>query len=205
MDFKVTTHCGTKRIARAAFEYAKNNGKDNVAIVTKANIMKKTDGKFTAIAHEVAADYPEITVDDYYIDIMTANLLKDPLRQQFQVILLPNLYGDIITDEAAEFQGGVGTAGCANIGKKYAMFEAIHGSAPRMIAEGIGHYANPQSVIKAAEMLLRHVCLIKEADVLAAALEKTTGKDAKVRIDECKGATCAEYTDYLLEELAKNI
>ena len=204
-DFKVTTDAGTKRIARAAFEFAKNNGKDNVAIVTKANIMKKTDGKFSRIANSIAAEYPEIQSEEWYIDIMAANLVNENIRTKFKVFLLPNLYGDIITDEAAQIQGGVGTGGSSNVGDRYAMFEAIHGSAPRMIAEGIGHYANPQSVIKAAEMLLRHVCLIKEADTLAAALEKTTAKDAKVKIDECKGATCAEYTEYLLEELSKNI
>ena len=204
-DFKVTTDAGTKRITRAAFEFAKNNGKDNVAIVTKANIMKKTDGKFSRIANQIAAEYPEIQSEEWYIDIMAANLVNENIRTKFKVFLLPNLYGDIITDEAAQIQGGVGTGGSSNVGDKYAMFEAIHGSAPRMIAEGIGHYANPQSVIKAAEMLLRHVCLIKEADILAAALEKTTAKDAKVKIDECKGATCAEYTEYLLEELGKNI
>ncbi|MBR7179147.1 MAG: isocitrate/isopropylmalate dehydrogenase family protein, partial [Oscillospiraceae bacterium] len=148
VDFKVTTDLGTRRIARAAFEYARNNGKTHMSVVTKANIMKKTDGKFTAIAHEIAAEYPEITVEDYYIDIMTANLIKDPLRQKFQVVLLPNLYGDIITDEAAQIQGGVGTAGSANIGDRYAMFEAIHGSAPRMIERGMGAYANPASIIK---------------------------------------------------------
>ena len=158
VDFKVTTDAGTRRIARAAFEYARNNGKTHLAVVTKANIMKKTDGKFTAICHEIAAEYPAIQVDDYYIDIMTANLLKEPLREQFQVVLLPNLYGDIITDEAAQIQGGVGTAGSANIGDKYAMFEAIHGSAPRMIERGMGDYANPASMIKAAAMLLRHIC-----------------------------------------------
>ncbi|MBQ7011006.1 MAG: isocitrate/isopropylmalate dehydrogenase family protein [Clostridia bacterium] len=204
-DFKVTTNAGTERIARAAFEFAKNNGKDNVAIVTKANIMKKTDGKFSRIANQIAAEYPDITSEEWYIDIMAANLVNENIRTKFKVFLLPNLYGDIITDEAAQIQGGVGTGGSSNVGDRYAMFEAIHGSAPRMIAEGIGHYANPQSVIKAAEMLLRHVCLISEADILAAALEKTTGKDAKVRIDECKGATCAEYTEYLLAELANNI
>ncbi|MBQ1211945.1 MAG: isocitrate/isopropylmalate dehydrogenase family protein [Clostridia bacterium] len=204
-DFKVTTDAGTKRITRAAFEFAKNNGKDNVAIVTKANIMKKTDGKFSRIANQIAAEYPEIQSEEWYIDIMAANLVNENIRTKFKVFLLPNLYGDIITDEAAQIQGGVGTGGSSNVGDKYAMFEAIHGSAPRMIAEGIGHYANPQSVIKAAEMLLRHVCLVKEADILAAALEKTTAKDAKVKIDECKGATCAEYTEYLLEELGKNI
>ena len=133
MDFKVTTDAGTRRIARAAFDYAHANGKTSVAIVTKANIMKKTDGMFSRIAHEVAADYPEITAEDWYIDIMTANLVNPALRSRFQVFLLPNLYGDIITDEAAQIQGGVGTAGSANIGGSCAMFEAVHGSAPRKI------------------------------------------------------------------------
>ena len=163
VDFKVTTDLGTRRIARAAFEYAKNNGKTHLSVVTKANFMKKTDGKFTAICHEIAADYPGITVEDYYIDIMTANLIKEPLREKFQVVLLPNLYGDIITDEAAQIQGGVGTAGSANIGDRYAMFEAIHGSAPRMIERGMGAYANPASIIKAAAMLLRHICRTEAA------------------------------------------
>ncbi|MDD6478748.1 MAG: isocitrate/isopropylmalate family dehydrogenase, partial [Oscillospiraceae bacterium] len=125
-DFKVTTNAGTRRIARAAFEYARNNGKTNVAIVTKANIMKKTDGKFSEICHDVAKDYPEITAEDWYIDIMTANLVNPAIRSKFEVFVLPNLYGDIITDEAAQLQGGVGTAGSANLGDVYSMFEAIH-------------------------------------------------------------------------------
>lgn len=195
VDFKVTTDLGTRRIAKAAFEYARNNGKTHVAVVTKANIMKKTDGKFTAIAHEVAKDYPEITVDDYYIDIMTANLLKDPLRQQFQVVLLPNLYGDIITDEAAQIQGGVGTAGSSNVGDRYAMFEAIHGSAPRMIERGMGEYANPASIIKAAAMLLRHICRPEAAAKLEKALDDCT---VVVTSDGCN-ATAAEYADALME------
>ena len=156
-DFKVTTDLGTRRIAKAAFDYAEKNGKTNVAIVTKANIMKKTDGKFTQICHEVASEYPNITAEDWYIDIMTANLVNKDIRNQFQVFVLPNLYGDIITDEAAQIQGGVGTAGSANVGDKYAMFEAIHGSAPRMVEEGIAEYANPSSIFKATEMMLRHI------------------------------------------------
>ena len=161
MDFKVTTESGTRRIARTAFEFAKNNGKTNVAIVTKANILKKTDGRFSEICHEVAKDYPGITVDDYYIDIMTANLVNLRIRNTFQVFILPNLYGDIITDEAAQLQGGVGTAGSSNTGDRYAMFEAIHGSAPRKMERGEGEYANPSSIIRALEMLLRHIaCLL---------------------------------------------
>ena len=197
VDFKVTTDLGTRRIARAAFEYARNNGKTHLSVVTKANIMKKTDGKFTAIAHEIAAEYPEITVEDYYIDIMTANLIKDPLRQKFQVVLLPNLYGDIITDEAAQIPGGVGTAGSANIGDRYAMFEAIHGSAPRMIERGMGAYANPASIIKAAAMLLRLICRTEAAERLEKAMAACT---TEVKSDGT-AATGAEYAEDLMKLL----
>ena len=202
-DFKVTTTAGTERIARAAFDYAKANGKTSVNIVTKANIMKKTDGKFSEICHEVAKEYPGISVDDYYIDIMTANLINPDFRTAYQVFVLPNLYGDIITDEAAQIQGGVGTAGSANIGDKYAMFEAIHGSAPRMIEEGIQDYANPSSLFKATEMLLRHIGLIEKADLLATAMDICTEKEKKVVVTgNPSGATCQEFSDYLMETVA---
>ena len=180
MDFKVTTDAGTRRIAKAAFDYARANGKKNVAIVTKANIMKKTDGMFSRIAHEVAAEYPEIEADDWYIDIMTANLVNPAVRSKFQVFLLPNLYGDIITDEAAQIQGGVGTAGSANIGGQYAMFEAIHGSAPRKIEAGEGDYANPASILKAAELMLRHIAMTDKADRLGDALALCLEKEKRV-------------------------
>ena len=202
MDFKVTTDAGTRRIAKAAFDYARANGKTNVAIVTKANIMKKTDGMFSRIAHEVAAEYPEIEADDWYIDIMTANLVNPAVRSKFQVFLLPNLYGDIITDEAAQIQGGVGTAGSANIGGQYAMFEAIHGSAPRKIEAGEGDYANPSSILKAAELMLRHIAMTDKADRLNAALSVCLEQEKRVVVTGHRdGATCAEFTDYLLEKL----
>ena len=203
-DFKVTTNAGTRRIAKAAFEYAKNNGKTKVAIVTKANIMKKTDGKFSQICHEVAKDYPDIEVDEWYIDIMTANLVNKDIRSQFQVVLLPNLYGDIITDEAAQIQGGVGTAGSANIGDVYAMFEPIHGSAPRMIEAGIGEYANPTSIFKAVEMLLRHIGFNAKADKLNKALNICTETEKRVVVTgDTDGATCKEFGDYLMETIEK--
>ena len=198
MDFKVTTRPGTRRIARAAFEYAKNNGKTRVAIVTKANIMKKTDGSFSAICHEVAADYPGIEAEDWYIDIMTANLVNPAIRNRFQVFLLPNLYGDIITDEAAQIQGGVGTAGSANTGDRYAMFEAIHGSAPRLIEEGLGEYASPESILRACVLLLRHIAHPEAADRLEKALD---GCALRVTGDR-SGATCREYADAILKSLA---
>ena len=197
VDFKVTTDLGTQRIARAAFEYARQNGKNRVSIVTKANIMKKTDGKFTAICHQVAEEYPGIQADDWYIDIMTANLVNPAIRNQFQVFVLPNLYGDIITDEAAQIQGGVGTAGSANIGDRYAMFEAIHGSAPRMIEEGLGAYANPASILKAEAMLLRHIGCTQEAQKLEDALAQCK----TVVTGTADGATCVSFADALLSLL----
>ncbi len=202
VDFKCTTDLGTERIARAAFEYAKNNGKNYVSIVTKANIMKKTDGKFTAICHEVAKDYPGIEVEDWYIDIMTAKLVDTKSRSKFQVFVLPNLYGDIITDEAAQIQGGVGTAGSANAGDRYAMFEAIHGSAPRMLETGRARFANPSSMIKASEMLLRHIGYTEKADKLIKALSICNETERKVVITGHEGgATCAEFADYMMETL----
>ena len=202
VDFKVTTDAGTRRIARAAFDFARANGKTNVAIVTKANIMKKTDGMFTRICHEVAADYPEITAEDWYIDIMTANLVNPEIRSKFQVFVLPNLYGDIITDEAAQIQGGVGTAGSANTGSRYAMFEAVHGTAPRLIADGEGDYANPASILKAAELLLRHIAMADKAERLAAAMRLCTETERRVVMTGHRdGASCAEFADYLLEKL----
>ena len=202
MDFKVITDAGTRRIARAAFEYARKNGKKNVAIVTKANIMKKTDGKFTAICHEVAKDYPEMEVEDWYIDIMTANLVNPAIRSRFEVFILPNLYGDIITDEAAQLQGGVGTAGSANLGDRYAMFEAIHGTAPRMLEEGLGDYANPESILRAAQMLLNHIGRGEAAAKLGKALEICCETEKKVAVTGDKtGATCREFGDYLLKTL----
>ena len=204
MDFKVTTRPGTRRIARAAFEFARNNGKKRVSIVTKANIMKKTDGSFSAICHEIAKEYPEIQVDEWYIDIMTANLVNPAIRSQFEVFLLPNLYGDIITDEAAQLQGGVGTAGSANIGDRYAMFEAIHGSAPRMIEEGLGDYANPMSILRAVELLLRHIARADKADLLDRALTLCGETERRLVVTgDRDGATCREFADYVLETLAR--
>ena len=202
MDFKVTTEPGTRRIARAAFDFASANGKTKVAIVTKANIMKKTDGSFSRICHEIAAEYPGIEAEDWYIDIMTANLVNKDIRNQFQVFVLPNLYGDIITDEAAQIQGGVGTAGSANLGSKYAMFEAIHGSAPRMVEEGLAEYANPSSIFKATEMMIRQLGFAEKADRLADALYVCGEKEKKIVVTGTRdGARCSEYADYVMSKL----
>ena len=135
---------------------------------------------------------------------MTAKLLDDKRRRDFKVVVLPNLYGDIITDEAAEIQGGVGTAGSANIGKRYAMFEAIHGSAPRMVKEGRAKYADPSSVLRAAVMLLEHIGEIELAKKLDRALDICMVEERKVVVTgRDTGATAQEFTDYVLDTIAK--
>lgn len=204
MDFVVTTKQGSERIARIAYDYARRNGFTRVSLVTKANIVKTTDGNFLEDCHRVASLYPEITTDEWYADIMTAKLVDEKRRRDFQVLLLPNLYGDIISDEAAEFQGGVGTAGCANIGKKYAMFEAIHGSAPRMVAEGRGKYADPCSMLRACVMLLSHIGKQEKADRLERALDICCFEERRLTITgRDTGATCEAFGNYVMETLAR--
>ncbi len=204
VDFVVTTTEGSERIAKLAYDYARRNHKERVSIITKANIIKTTDGKFLNLCKNIGKDYPEITTDEWYIDITTAKLIDPKRRKDFKVFVLPNLYGDIITDEAAEFQGGVGTAGSANIGKRYAMFEAIHGSAPRMMREGRGMYADPCSMLRASVMLLSHIGEQEKADLLEKALDICMFDEKKLQITgRDTGCTCEEFGDYVMETVKK--
>ncbi|HOE53491.1 MAG TPA: isocitrate/isopropylmalate family dehydrogenase [Methanomassiliicoccales archaeon] len=204
IDFTVATTQGCERIIRLAFEHARRTGVNRVTVVTKANVIKRTDGKFLSVAERIAKDYPEVKWDDWFIDIMTAKLLDPYRRAEFKVMVLPNLYGDIITDEAAQIQGGVGTAGSANIGARYAMFEAIHGSAPRMVDEGRAQYADPSSIIKAAAMLLNHVGFVEKARRLEMALDICTQFERRVRVTgRADGATGEEFGRYVLETVAR--
>ncbi len=204
VDFVVTTTEGCERIAKLAYDYARRNHKDRVSIITKANIIKTTDGKFLNLCKNIGKDYPEITTDEWYIDITTAKLIDPKRRKDFKVFVLPNLYGDIITDEAAEFQGGVGTAGSANIGKKYAMFEAIHGSAPRMMEDGRGQYADPCSMLRASVMLLSHIGEQEKADLLERALDICMFTEKKLTITgRDTGCTCSEFGNYIMETVKK--
>ncbi len=204
IDFCVTTTQGTERLVRLAFDYAVKTGRTRVDVVTKANIIKATDGKFLRIFEEIAAEYPNITHDSWFVDIMSAKLIDEKRRSDFSVIVTPNLYGDILTDEAAEIQGGVGTAGSANIGKKYAMFEAIHGSAPRMVEQGRAQYADPSSVLRACVLLLEHIGYADRAKKLADALDLCSGPNAKLKITgRDTGATGAEFANYVMETMVR--
>ena len=168
-------------------------------MVTKANVVKTTDGKFLDVASQVGELYPEIEWDGWYIDIMTAKLLDTQRRADFQVLVLPNLYGDILTDEAAEIQGGVGTAGSANIGKSTAMFEAIHGSAPRMVKEGRVQYADPSSLLRAGAMLLEHIGFADQGARLHKAIDVCGMYERKVKMTgRNTGATNVEFGDYVM-------
>jgi len=203
VDFCVATTQGSERIIQLAFEHARRTGMGKVSVVTKANVIKATDGKFLHVAEEVAKEYPDVEWDDWFIDIMTAKLL-DPYRaKDFKVMVLPNLYGDILTDEAAQIQGGVGTAGSANIGMRYAMFEAIHGSAPRMVKEGRAQYADPSSMIKAAAMLLDHIGYTEEARRLDMALEICCQFERRLKVTgRADGATGADFASYVLDTVS---
>ncbi len=202
VDFCAVTSQGTERLIRLAFDYAKKNEIPKVTLVTKANVVKTTDGKFLDIGYRIAEEYPDVECDDWYIDIMAAKLIDPKRRTDFRVMALPNLYGDILTDEAAEFQGGVGTVGSANIGRVYSMFEAIHGSAPRMVKEGRVQYADPSSMIRAGAMLIRHIGFVDLADKLEMALDVCgqyekrhviTGRDT--------GCTGREFAAYIMETI----
>jgi isocitrate dehydrogenase (NAD+) len=201
-DFTAVTYQGSERLIRLAFEHAKKTGRNHVTIVHKANIIKLSDGLFLDVAKEVAKDYPEVKWDDWIVDIMSAAMVNPQRRTGFSVMALPNLYGDILTDEAAEFQGGVGTAGSANIGKANAMFEAIHGSAPRMVNEGRAQYANPTSMIVAGKMMLDHMGYADRSRRLDMALDICGQYEKKlVMTGRDTGASGIDYADYVMETL----
>ena len=149
---KLISRPGCEKIVRYAFEYAKQQGRKKVTCFTKDNIMKQTDGLFHKVFDEIAAEYPDIENEHWIIDIGAAKLADTP--EAFDVIVMPNLYGDILSDVAAQITGSVGLAGSANIGEECSMFEAIHGSAPRRAGQNV---ANPSGLLQGAIMMLNHI------------------------------------------------
>ena len=202
VDFKVQTKQGSERIARAAFEFARKNGKKNVTIVTKANIVKLADGNFIKAVRKVGEEYPEIEIQERLVDAMCAKMLDPEFNKGIEVVVLPNLYGDIVTDIAAEHQGGLGTAS-SNIGNKYAMFEAIHGTAPYLMSHGRGAYADPSSLIRAAGMMLAHIGYADKKILLEKALDVCTTEKNVVLTTFTEDSSAKEYTDYIIETIEK--
>lgn len=203
VDFKVQTKQGSERIARAAFEFARKNGKKNVTIVTKANIVKLADGNFIKAVRKVGEEYPEIEIQERLVDAVCAKMLDPEFNKGIEVVVLPNLYGDIVTDIAAEHQGGLGTASSSNIGNKYAMFEAIHGTAPYLMSHGRGEYADPSSLIRAAGMMLAHIGYADKKVLLEKALDVCTTEKKVVLTTFTEDASAKEYTDYIIETIEK--
>ncbi|GLB25074.1 isocitrate dehydrogenase [Lacrimispora xylanolytica] len=202
IDFKIQTTRGSERIARAAFDFARKNGKKNITVVTKANIVKLTDGNFSKMVHKVGEEYPEIKVQDRFVDAMCAKMMDPEFNKEMEVIILPNLYGDIVTDVAAEHQGGLGTASSANIGNQYAMFEAIHGTAPYLMSQGRGEYADPCSLIRAMGQMLQHIGYGEKKALLDQALNICTVTEKKTVVTtRIEDASAAEFTDYLLNTI----
>ena len=204
VDFKVQTKQGSERIARAAFEFARKNGKKNVTIVTKANIVKLADGNFIKAVRKVGEEYPEIEIQERLVDAMCAKMLDPEFNKGIEVVVLPNLYGDIVTDVAAEHQGGLGTASSSNIGNHYALFEAIHGTAPYLMSHGRGEYADPSSLIRAMGQMLIHIGYADRNVLLEKAMDICTVSERKVVLTTfTEDASTEEFADYVIETIQK--
>ncbi len=204
ISLKPISRSGSERIVRAAFEYAVANGRKKVTAVHKANIMKCSDGLFLACAQEVAAQYPNIEFETMIVDATCMNLVIDPSR--FDVMVLPNLYGDIVSDLCAGLVGGLGMAPGANIGHDVAIFEAVHGSAPDIAGMGI---ANPTAELLSGCMLLDHIGEKEAADKIRAAIERVyaagnhlTGDIKKIVSGSAQdAATSSEFTQAVIDAL----
>jgi isocitrate dehydrogenase (NAD+) len=204
VDFVVETKLQSLHVAKTAFEYAKRNGRTHVTAVSKVNIVKLTDGNFLKACREVSKNYHGIAYDERLVDITASKLEDKEFTQDLEVLVLPNLYGDIISDVAAEISGGVSTAGSGNIGSRYAVFEAIHGSAPFLIQNNRGAYANPSSLMKAAGMLMAHIGYTKEAALLNKAMDICGYTERKLVVTSLsEDASTKDYTDYIIETIGK--
>ena len=196
-SLKIITKTASMKIARYAFAYARKHGRKKVIAVHKANIMKLSDGLFLRCCREVAQEYSEIGYRELIVDNASMQLVMRP--EQFDVLILPNLYGDILSDLAAGLVGGLGIVPGANMGENYAVFEAVHGSAPDIVGKNI---ANPTALMSSSVLMLRHLDEIPAADRLQAAIAKTYAEGHALTPDVGGSATSAEFTDRVIANLA---
>lgn len=196
-SLKVITRAASMRIARYAFEYARRHGRRQVIAVHKANIMKLADGLFLRCAREVAQNYPEISYKELIVDNASMQLVMRP--ETFDILLLPNLYGDIVSDLAAGLVGGLGLVPGANMGEEIAVFEAVHGSAPDIAGKGI---ANPTALMQSAVMMLEHLGEVDAARRLQNAIERVYQEGKHVTPDVGGAASTAQFTDAVIAALS---
>jgi isocitrate dehydrogenase (NAD+) len=197
-SLKIITAKASTRIAHYAFEYARKNGRKRVTAVHKANIMKLSDGLFLDCFRQVAAEYPDIEADDRIVDNLCMQLVMRP--EQFDVLLLENLYGDIVSDLAAGLVGGLGVVAGGNIGDQAAVFEAVHGSAPDIAGQNV---ANPLALMRSAVMMLRHLEMFDIVERVRAALRKVVVAE-RIRTRDLGGsATTTEFTDHVVRALER--
>ncbi len=206
ISIKPISITGTRRIARFAFDYARAYGRKKVTAVTKANIMKHTDGLFYAVSREVAKEYPDIEYDEYLVDNMCMQLVQKP--ENFDVLLLPNLYGDILSDLAAGLVGGLGVAPGANIGDEVAVFEATHGSAPKYKGQ---NKVNPIAMMLSGVLMLRHLEETDAADRLERAIAavvaegKSVTYDMKPQRDDPTAVGTSHVADAVIAEIDQGV
>jgi isocitrate dehydrogenase (NAD+) len=193
---KIITEKASTRIARFAFEYARREKRKRIHAIHKANIMKMSDGLFLRCCREVAKEFPEITYGEHIIDNTCMQLVMNPY--QYDVLVMENLYGDIISDLCAAFVGGLGLVPGANIGAHCAIFEAVHGSAPDIAGKDL---ANPTAVLQSAVLMLRHMGEIEAADRVHAALEKTYKEKLHLTRDVGGTAGTSEFADAVIANM----
>lgn len=197
-SIKIITREASERIIRSAFEYAKKENRSSVTVVTKANIMKLTDGLFLEIAREIAEDYPSIELKEVLVDNMAMQLVIDPT--QYDVIVTENLYGDIISDLMAGLIGGLGLVPGANIGDNIAIFESVHGSAPDIEGKNL---ANPTAMILSSCMMLDHLDKKEESDTIRRALDTVLSNPDNFTNDLGGSVTTTQFTQRVIEQLQK--
>ena len=195
-SLKIITEKASTRIARFAFEYARREKRKRIHAIHKANIMKMSDGLFLRCCREVAKEYPEITYGEHIIDNTCMQLVMNPY--QYDVLVMENLYGDIISDLCAAFVGGLGLVPGANIGTHCAIFEAVHGSAPDIAGKDI---ANPTAVLQSAVLMLRHMGEVEAADKIHAALEKTYKEKLHLTRDVGGSSGTSEFADAVIANM----
>ena len=195
-SIKIFTRKGCQRIIRYAFEYALRNKRSKVTAVHKANIMKCTDGMFLEIARQIAKEYPTVEFEDMLVDALCMRLVQAP--EVFDVLVLPNLYGDIVSDLCAGIVGGLGLAPSANIGADSAIFEAVHGSAPQIAGKNI---ANPTALILSGAMMLRHLGEIEAAERIESAIASLILKGRQLTADLGGSLGTAEFADAVIRQM----